>query len=422
MEMYDYEVSSVPKEKRRSLFNITVVTTGLAVAMSTLYTGQALSPGLTLGQSILATILGCLVLWVIMLLTGTIGVKTGFATAFNARRCLGVKGSRILSLIMAIPLVGWFAFQASFFGQTISLLFPDSFIFSPQVAAIWGGLLMTSTAVFGFKGLTWLSLFAFPFLYIYSIYGVYLANNTETIEALLAMVPPTKMSIGAGVTIVIGSYAVGAVNQADISRYGKSPLHNAIASLLAMVCFALAIVAGVIMIMASQAPNIMQATLVLGMGSFSLLFIMLLQWTSNDNNLYAAALAVCNLKQFEKWKVSLTLGIVSSIIAGLGIYGYFDAFLSVLGTFIPPMGGVLAIDFYLFHKNAQDSTYVDDPELPEYNKAGLVSFLGTGALTYILSKSGVNLGIDAIFSMILAALLYLSITKISQKKKLKNSL
>lgn len=418
MEMYDYEVSSVPKDKRRSMFNMTVVTTGLAVAMSTLYTGQALAPGLTLGQSILSTILGCAVLWGIMVLTGTIGVKTGFATAFNARRSLGLKGSRVLSLIMAIPLIGWFAFQASFFGQTVSLLFPESVVFSPQVAAVWGGLLMTSTAVFGFRGLTWLSLFAFPFLYLYSIYGVYLANSQETISALLQLAPAGKMSIGAGMTIVIGSYAVGAVNQADISRYGKSTMHNLLASLFAMICFAIAIIAGVIMIMASQASNIMQATLVLGMGAFSLLFIMLLQWTSNDNNLYAAALAICNLKQFEKWKVSLIIGIASSIVAGLGIYGYFDAFLSVLGTFIPPMGGVLAVDFYLFHKERHSHEYVDDTTIPDYNRAGLFSFLVTGALTYTLSKLGVNLFIDALFSMALAAILYFVLTKVAEKKEI----
>lgn len=416
MEMYDYEVSSVPAEKRRSLFNITVVTTGLAVAMSTLYTGQALAPGLTLAESILATILGCGVLMGIMVLTGTIGIKTGYATAFNAHRCLGSKGSRVLSLIMAIPLIGWFAFQASFFGQTISLLFPDNVIFSPQVAALWGGLLMTSTAVFGFKGLTWLSLFAFPFLYIYSFYGIYLANSQMAIDAVLALKPSGSLSIGAGMTIVIGSYAVGAVNQSDISRFGKKFSHNVLASFFAMLCFAFAIIAGVIMIMVSKASNIMEATLILGMGAFSLLFIMLLQWTSNDNNLYASALAVCNIKNFKKWKVSLIMGIISSIVASLGIYGYFDAFLSVLGTFIPPMAGVLAVDYYFFHKNKHSAKYVDDPEISEYNKAGLFSFLFTGTLTYILSKLGVNLFVDALFSMSLAACLYFVISSMNKPR------
>lgn len=108
----------------------------------------------------------------------------------------------------------------------------------------------------------------------------------------------------------------------------------------------------------------------------------------------------------------------SSIIAGLGIYGYFDAFLSVLGTFIPPMGGVLAVDFYLFHKERHSHAYVNDNTIPDYNRAGLFSFLATGALTYTLSKLGVNLFIDALFSMILAALLYYIITKIAVKKEI----
>ncbi|UJF17232.1 cytosine permease [Vibrio sp. SS-MA-C1-2] len=137
-KMYDYEVSSVPSNSRRTLFNLTVVTTGLAVAMSTLYTGQALAPSLSLFQTVIVTFIGCLALWAIMHVAGSIGTKTGYATVFNTRRCLGKKGSRVLSLIMAIPLFGWFAFQASFFGQTVSILFPDSTVFSPNIAAVWG--------------------------------------------------------------------------------------------------------------------------------------------------------------------------------------------------------------------------------------------------------------------------------------------
>ena len=411
MEMYDYECTSVPKDHKKSFINISVVTTGLAVAMSTLYTGAALAPGVTLYEAIFAVIAGCIVLGIIMVLTGTIGVKTGYATAYNSRSCLGIKGSKILSLVMATPLIGWFAFQASFFGQTVNLIFPDNMLFSPNIAAVWGGLLMTSTAVFGFRGLAILSYIAMPFLYIYSIWGVYLSGSQETISAIAALAPTSSMSIGAAITIVIGSYAVGAVNQSDISRYCKSAKENILATVVAMSGFALAIIAGFIMIVSTQTSNVMEATLVLGMGSFSLVFVMLLQWTSNDSNLYASALAVCNIKPLKKWKVSLVMGIISSIVAGLGLYGYFDAFLSILGTFIPPMAGILAVDFYIMNKDNQSNKYVENSLISDYNIAGLISFALTGSLTYILSKSGVNLGVDAVFSIVVAGLMYFFLSK-----------
>jgi cytosine permease len=415
-KMYDYEVSSVPKNHRRSLFNLTVVTTGLAVAMSTLYTGQALAPGLTLSQTILATIAGCICLWGIMAITGSIGTKTGYATVFNTRRSLGLKGSRILSLVMAIPLFGWFAFQASFFGQTVNILFPNSVIFDPQVAAVWGGLLMTSTAIFGYKGLTWLSMIAFPFLYLFSTSGVYLSNEHVGLSTIADIIPLESMSIGAGITIVIGSYAVDAVNQSDISRYGKNPKHNSLASLLAMICFCIAIVAGTIMIMATGSENIMKATTVLGMGAYSLLFILLLQWTTNDSNLYAAALAICNIKSFPKWKVSLIIGVISSIIAGMGIYNYFDAFLSILGTFIPPIAGILAIDFYIFNRDKHSPEYIEGEGISDYNIPGLISFIGSGSVTYMISILGYSFMPAAIFSMLLASLSYFILTSAIKNK------
>ena len=40
---YDYPDRPVPHDKRKSPINIAVVTTGMAVAMSTLYTGSALA-------------------------------------------------------------------------------------------------------------------------------------------------------------------------------------------------------------------------------------------------------------------------------------------------------------------------------------------------------------------------------------------
>ena len=42
-QFYDYPDRPVPADKRRTQLNIAVVTTGMAVAMSTLYTGSALA-------------------------------------------------------------------------------------------------------------------------------------------------------------------------------------------------------------------------------------------------------------------------------------------------------------------------------------------------------------------------------------------
>ncbi|UJF17233.1 cytosine permease [Vibrio sp. SS-MA-C1-2] len=265
---------------------------------------------------------------------------------------------------------------------------------------------MTTTAIFGYKGLTWLSMLAFPFLYLFSLSGAYLSHSSVPISSIAELLPSEPISIGAGITIVIGSYAVGAVNQSDISRYGKNSKDNSIASGLAMICFFVAIVAGTLMIMATGTANIMQAVTVLGMGAYALVFILLLQWTSNDSNLYAAALAICNLKKLPKWKVSLVIGVISSLIAGMGIYHYFDAFLSILGTFIPPVAGVLAVDFYLLNKDKHSKEYVEGDDIVDYNKAGLISFLSAGMVTFTLSKLGYSIMPDAIMSILLASFGY----------------
>lgn len=53
---YDYPDRPVPHDKRKSPINIAVVTTGMAVAMSTLYTGSALAEVMNFKEGTIAIV------------------------------------------------------------------------------------------------------------------------------------------------------------------------------------------------------------------------------------------------------------------------------------------------------------------------------------------------------------------------------
>ena len=59
---YDYPDRPVPHDKRKSPINIAVVTTGMAVAMSTLYTGSALAEVMNFKEGTIAIVVGS-VIW-----------------------------------------------------------------------------------------------------------------------------------------------------------------------------------------------------------------------------------------------------------------------------------------------------------------------------------------------------------------------
>ena len=124
-QFYDYPDRPVPADKRRTQLNIAVVTTGMAVAMSTLYTGSALAEVMSYKDGVISILAGCVILLVIATLTGNIGADHGVSTSMLARHPFGRKGSNIVGLILAISMLGWFSYQCGYFGETISLLLPD---------------------------------------------------------------------------------------------------------------------------------------------------------------------------------------------------------------------------------------------------------------------------------------------------------
>ena len=92
---YDYPDRPVPHDKRKSPINIAVVTTGMAVAMSTLYTGSALAEVMNFKEGTIAIVVGSVILAILASLTGGIGANQGISTSMLSRVPFGRKGSNI---------------------------------------------------------------------------------------------------------------------------------------------------------------------------------------------------------------------------------------------------------------------------------------------------------------------------------------
>lgn len=59
------------------------------------------------------------------------------------------------------------------------------------------------------------------------------------------------------------------------------------------------------------------------LGSWSLLLLILAQWTTNDNNLYYSSLAaVVAVPKWKKKYVVITFGIIATVAGALGIVNY----------------------------------------------------------------------------------------------------
>ncbi|MCY9411277.1 cytosine permease, partial [Bacillus haynesii] len=85
---------------------------------------------------------------------GVMGAKYGISTTVLARQAFGRYGSSLFGIVLALTLgIGWFGWQVAFFGTTISEMFPGVWLAKPEVAIVWGGILMILTAFIGYRGL-----------------------------------------------------------------------------------------------------------------------------------------------------------------------------------------------------------------------------------------------------------------------------
>ncbi len=207
----DNATCRVSAAEKKSTFSVSVVASGYCICMSGFFTGAAMAAGLSLRSAIIAAIIGNLILSLYGGAMGAAGAREGVATSLLARHSFGRQGSKLIGLIVALVMAGWFSVQVGFFGSTINAMFPNAgFITSKYVAAFWGGILMMITAYYGYKGLNILSFVAVPLIAIIAVIGIVVAiNHAGGWGEMLLMTPTAPMTIGAAIVIVVGSFAGG---------------------------------------------------------------------------------------------------------------------------------------------------------------------------------------------------------------------
>ncbi|UTR11946.1 cytosine permease [Evansella sp. LMS18] len=391
----DFEREPVPAEHRKGWLHLTAVWLGIAIALSATVLGGTLGGGLTLPQAVLAAFLGSLVLAIVSAFCCVVGAKTGLSTGLISKFALGRYGSYAVSAIVAIALFGWFGVQLDLFGASFSNVLNNVFGLEvhPTILIIVGGILMTSTAVIGYKAIEKLSKAAVPlmvFLLLASLYRVLSDNNwniNPNNELFGEAIP-----FGIAVSLVIGSLAIGAVIGPDIARYAKTPKDAVIGSFSGfLIGFSTVLVIAAILAKATSEVDIVSIMLGVGWGTFAMLILILAQWTTNDNNLYSAALGFSVIfKKLPKYQLTIIAGIVGTVMAVAGIYDNFIPFLSFLSALIPPIGGIYVAD-YLLKKNKYHFNNLD--KMRDANPIGLSVWVIASLFAFMTTPAPNGFGI-----------------------------
>ncbi|PWA09431.1 cytosine permease [Pueribacillus theae] len=418
----DYAIEQVPLEKRRSTLNVAITSCAWIISLSTIFTGGALVSGLSFSNTVWAAVFGMLLLGIYGYFQGWMGGKYGVSTTMLTRHAFGRNGANLFGVLLAITMgIGWFGWQISFFGITIAEMFPGKWFAIPEVAMVWGGLLMMLTAFIGYRGLATLSMIAVPLVVFLSIWGLLKAvNYAGSWEALFTSEPTgDPMPLFAGITIVVGNAALGAVVFPDVTRYGKSAYRGAFgASIGYFLGGVFCIIAGAAMAIAAQVPglgstpNIPAAMSKIGLGFLAFLILVFAQWTTNDNNLYTGSLGMRNVIRLPKAFIVCIMGGLGLAIALIGLQDYFVPFLNFLGTYVPPIAGVMIADHWFVAPKIRKKAYQFgvNTVYAKWNIAAIASVILGG---WISTK--LTFGIGAVNSTVLAFIGYIVLVFVLDK-------
>ncbi|MEM2213286.1 MAG: cytosine permease [Candidatus Nezhaarchaeales archaeon] len=422
----DYSTLTVPPAELKSTLNLFMVYMGVLAVIAAIFAGSGLATMYDVGTMLTVAFVGNVVLGVFGALTAYPGGVTRANTYMLLRYPLGRVGAMIGGLIIAGISCGllWFAVETWLFGLTTSLIFPDYWIMSIAAASIWGGLLMMTTAYIGYKGIGVLSYVTVPFWYVLCVIGLFSALDHTGISftAMWALGPEKKAPFGVGITYVVGLYAAGCVITSDVSRYGVKRWSGSLAWAIHVILFmTILLFIGGVMTLATGSPNVIVAMASIGLGAGALLLAILGQWTTNDNNLWSGSLSFVNVfPVFKRRTWVLILGVIGTIIAGVwaGLYGMsLDPFITfgvLLGCFVPPVGGVLVADFYIFRRYvlgirdpAQRYKFGPGTKYGVINVPGLIGLIVGGIVGWLTTLPQYSYGIPALNAIFVSAILYL---------------
>lgn len=151
------------------------------------------------------------------------------------------------------------------FAQNAQIIIKDIFNLdvSMQILSLIGGLLMMSTAIYGYKAMEKLSVYSVPFLLILMMLTIFLAFKVNGIPVDDNM--KSTMTFAGGVSLSMSIIIVGAIVSPDISRWAKSRRDCALSSFLGIQFGnAFMIVVSIILVKCMGTSDIMRIFITLG--------------------------------------------------------------------------------------------------------------------------------------------------------------
>lgn len=400
----------VPMEERKGWVDVALIQAGIMICVPSLLLGGILAESMSLSNAILSGAVGYIIVVVLFVLMGVMGSDLGVPTCVTAIGGFGKKGARyIISTLIFISMIGWFAVQTSVCGDAFSNLIENFFhvSISPTISMIIWGVIMLITAVYGINALDKLNKVAVPALFVITIVGCIMALNKYGTSQLSVNPETPSMTFIDGIVLTVSFMAAGCLAASDITRYQKNRKDTILSSALGVApAGILMVVLGAVMTRVAQQYDITLVFCEIGIPVIGMLVLISATWTTNTTNAYSGginAVLMLNLKENQRAMATMVSGLIGTVCAVFGLADHFEEFLYILGDALLPTMGVILADYWIVCKGKAEN-YVMPTGV---NWAGIISWLCGYAVIKLIPY-----GVPFAQGIIVATVLYVILHKV----------
>jgi len=409
----------IKESERQSWISLAAVWIGSMICVPCLMIGGFLSAGFSIGSVLLCILIGYGIVCFYMCFMGMQSCDIGLPTVSMASNALGETGARyVISFLLSIACIGWFGVQAAVCGSSFSSMMAGmtGIAIPEMVSAVFWGVLMLLTAMYGYKALKYLNYIAVPLLILVLGYAVYAAVfKNDGLAVIRSYQPAEPLPLVAGVSMVVATFALGGVISGDYSRYAKNRRDVVKSTLLGVLPSGLVVLLiGAACSIVTGESDISNVLIALNLPAFGLIALILATWTTNVTNAYSGGIAVANLLGLDESKFKITTfitGLIGTILGAVGIMGRFQTFLSILTSFIPPVAGVIIAQYWILGKGRKE----DFKSYPEIRMAGMISFAAGAAAAYV-TDNFITIFVAPVNGIIVSMILYIILSRLMPEK------
>ncbi len=347
---------------------------------------------LNLTQAIVCISVSAIIVSICFNINGQAGHKFGIPFVIQARPAFGIRGSKVPSVIRAVPAIFWYGVQSWVGALALNGISEKLIGFSsPVFWFIFFQLLQIFLSSLGFKGIKWIETIGAIFIIFSLTYMLIVIINSygTAVQSKIINIEGTwGLAFWGGTTAFLGVYTTLMLNISDYTREYKKESSNTmmlfihIAATLPTTLFMAMIgllSAGVtgewdpIVLFVEMMPN----SFILIM---SLLFIAIAQITTNVMlNVVPPTYVMMDMFNISYRKGAIITGFLAFLTFPWKIAtadGFF-LFIQIYSVFLGPIFAVLVVDYYVIRKKALnlEKHYNIDGPYKGINWAGIIAII-----------------------------------------------